>query len=157
MPRPEHCPWNLYCVIKECWSYQVIFGVIRWLFVCLSDSSTYSKHVNIQINLFSQRQGRPGKPLWRRLEASTTRWQSLENIITSIIVIIVIIVITIIIIVIIIIITKVKPGTYLELLSAASHPTPTSSPENSGVRLKKQVSTMHMMKVSFKRKNNLYD
>ena len=36
-------------------------------------------------------------------------------------------------------IIKALPGTYLELLSAVSHPTPTSSPETSDVRLKKQV------------------
>ena len=22
MPRPEHCPWELYTVMTECWSYQ---------------------------------------------------------------------------------------------------------------------------------------
>ena len=30
MPRPDHCPWSLYSVIKECWSYQVILGFVLW-------------------------------------------------------------------------------------------------------------------------------
>ena len=98
MPRPEHCPWNLYCVIKECWSYQVILelyfciGVVRWflelpgdcLCVCLTVQHIQNTSI-FKKNIFSQRQGRPGKPLWRRLEASTTRWQFLENIITNLI------------------------------------------------------------------------
>ena len=50
------------------------------------------------------------------------------------------IIITIMIIIIIIMINmEALPGTYLELLSAVSHPTPTSSPETSDVRLKRQV------------------
>ena len=43
-----------------------------------------------------------------------------------------------------IIMTKALPGTYLELLSAVSHPTPTSSPETSDVRLKRQVIIIMM-------------
>ena len=39
---------------------------------------------------------------------------------------------------------KALPGTYLELLSAVSHPTPTSSPETSDVRLKGQVIIIMM-------------
>ena len=86
MPRPEHCPWNLYCVIKECWSYQVIlelylylylsyqeiFGVVRWLFVCLSDSSTYSKHVKIyEIHQYSNKSFQPeARPTWQTLVAT---------------------------------------------------------------------------------------
>jgi len=76
MPRPDHCPWSLYSVIKECWSYQP-----------------------------------EARPTWQNLVATL---RSLYN--------------------------QALPGTYLELLSAVSHPTPTSSPENSDVRLKKQVS-----------------
>jgi len=78
MPRPDHCPWNLYCVIKDCWSYQP-----------------------------------EGRPTWQTLVATL---RSLYN--------------------------QALPGTYLELLSAVSHPTPTSSPETSDVRLKKQVSAV---------------
>ena len=54
-------------------------------------------------------------------------------------IIIIIFIFIFIIIITVIIIMKALPGTYLELLSAVSHPTPTSSPETSDVRLKKQV------------------
>lgn len=74
MPRPDHCPWSLYSVIKECWSYQP-----------------------------------EARPTWQTLVATL---RSLYN--------------------------QASPGTYLTLLSPISHPTPTSSPETSGHRLKKQ-------------------
>ena len=84
-----------------------------------------------------------GRPTWQTLVATLrSLYNQVVIIIMLIIIIIIIFIFIFIIIITVIIIMKALPGTYLELLSAVSHPTPTSSPETSDVRLKKQVLIM---------------